>query len=175
MKSKTANMEAPEYRILKIASCPSLSGKSNLVYHVGCQGEGDIHFRIYDNSGGGFYSNEWIAMTEIQHKLSHESLVRCSTLHPIFKGKSANTAGFVLAVLKHEGLVERSKDNPRCYVHTGSDAFALEVKGLIESSVDLHSSDADSRTVTPKTASAPTKPAAALPTKVAAKARKQKA
>ena len=43
-------------RILKIASCPTLSGKSQLTYHVGCASDSAIRLRIYASIGGGTFS-----------------------------------------------------------------------------------------------------------------------
>jgi hypothetical protein len=124
-------------RILKVAGCPTLSGKSTLTYHVGSQGSPDILFRVYVNSGGGFFSNEWVAASDIQRALSKSALITAFSLHPVFKGKSANTAGFLLAVLKQEGLIGRSPDNPRCYAATESPEFVAEVQALLTGDVNL--------------------------------------
>ena len=137
MKPKNVETHLQTVRILKIATCLTLSGKAKLTYHIGLQDEAYIQFRIYASSGGGFYSNEWVAAKAIQQALSAETLVTAGSLHPLFKGKSANTAGFLLAVLKQEGLVVRSTENPRKYLRTESEAFVAEVQDLIESTVDL--------------------------------------
>lgn len=137
MKPKNIETHLQTVRILKIASCVTLSGKSKLTYHIGYRGGADVQFRIYANNGGGFYSNEWVATKAIQQALCAETLVTAASLHPIFKGKSANTAGFLLAVLKQEGLVVRSTESPRKYLRTDSEVFAAEVQVLIESTVDL--------------------------------------
>lgn len=55
----------PSIRILKVANCPSLSGKSTLTYHIGCNGQSDIQFRIVNNTGGGFFSKEWVPLNTI--------------------------------------------------------------------------------------------------------------
>lgn len=49
-------------RIIKASTCPSLSGKSTLTYHIGCNSESDIQFRVVDNTGGGFFSKEWVSV-----------------------------------------------------------------------------------------------------------------
>ena len=52
MKQSTANNPAvstnsvPPIRILKISTCPSLSGQSTLTYHIGCNAQSGILFRI---------------------------------------------------------------------------------------------------------------------------------
>ena len=147
-------------RILKIGRCLSLSGKSTLTYHVGFKGTADIQFRVADNDGGGFFSNEWVAASDIQKSLSKSALVTAYSLHPAFKGKSANTAGFLLAVLKQEKLIGRSTQNPRAYAATESPAFVAEVQALITKGVDL-----DPGQLPKKVAAKPVKVATKTPAK----------
>ena len=142
-------------RVLKIATCPTLSGKSTLTYHVGCRDNTEVLFRIYGNSGGGFYSNDWIAVSDIERVIGKQTLVSSTSIQPVCKGKSANTAGFVLAALKQEGWVARSTENPRQYIRTLSDAFAAEVKALVASGVNLdHEQVPTSKTLPVKAAAA---------------------
>ena len=124
-------------RILKVGTCGTLTGKSTLTYHVGCVGAADIHFRVYANSGGGFYSKEWVPASEIQRILKKMPLVTSAALLPIFKGRSANNGGFLLSVLKEEGLFARSPDKPRSYIATESPDFVAELQVLIESGANL--------------------------------------
>lgn len=137
MKATKQSLPRRTVRILKVGSCPTLSGKSTLTYHVGFEGTADILFRVYANSGGGFFSNEWVAASDIQGALSKSALITAFSLHPIFKGKSANTAGFLLAVLKEESLIGRSTENPRCYAATESPEFVAEVQALMTTDVNL--------------------------------------
>lgn len=180
MKASKQSTPRTTVRILKVGSCPTLSGKSTLTYHVGFQGTADILFRVYANSGGGFFSNEWVAASDIQGALSKSSLITAFSLHPIFKGKSANTAGFLLAVLKEESLIGRSTENPRCYTATESPVFVAEMQALMTADVNL---DPDAQPGKKpgvgkgvKSAGAgdgkpgkPVKPVAALPSKAPAK------
>lgn len=54
-------------RIIKINQCPTLSNNSTLTYHIGCDDKDNaIHFRIRANTGGGFFNDEWIALSDIQ-------------------------------------------------------------------------------------------------------------
>lgn len=142
MKVTKQSLPRRSVRILKVANCTTLSGKSTLTYQVGSQGSADILFRVYANSGGGFFSNEWVAASDIQRALRKSALITAFSLQPVFKGKSANTAGFLLAVLKEEGLIGRSPDNPRCYAATESPDFVAEVQALMAADVDL---DPDTR------------------------------
>ncbi len=65
-------------RIIKTASCPSLSGKSRLTYEIACSdntvdGQSEIALRVSTNTGGGFFSDEWLPLTAV------EKLVRGNT------------------------------------------------------------------------------------------------
>ena len=146
---KQASQAAPtepnnrQVRILKIASCPSLSGRSTLTYHVGCNAGTDaseILIRVSGNSGGGFFSNEWIALDAIQQALSKVPSGISITAHllsPLFQGKSANTQAFLFAVLKHEGLVSTVPGSKGRYECANTSEFLTEVNALIASDVDL--------------------------------------
>lgn len=135
----------PAVRILKVGTCPSLSGKSTLTYHVGCNAESEILFRVYANSSSGYFSNEWIAMKSIQQVSSKIPLDKPITsyllLDPVYVGRSQNSPGFLLAVLKNEGLVVPAEGNERCYLRIDPSKFMAEVKKLIESGVDLKDGD----------------------------------
>lgn len=129
---------ATDPRILKIGVSPSLSGRTNITYHVGVRGKDEICFRIWATSGKGVFSKEWVCASAIQKELGQHKLLAAPTLLPVFAvGRSVNTAGFLLAVLKHEGLVALSKDEPHKYVRVQSEKFVAETAALIKSGVSL--------------------------------------
>lgn len=133
---KVAKPTVPDVRILKVSRCPSLSGRSELTYHIGCIGHA-IQIRVYGNSGKGYFNQEWVAYSAIEDLLTEHEEFSAGTLRSIFIGKSVNTAGFFLAVLKHLGLIETSKTNQRLYTPTQSLAFEKAVKDLIASDVSI--------------------------------------
>ena len=49
-----------EVRVLRAATCPSLSGKSTLTYELGCDGASALQLRIAKNSGRGMFSTAWV-------------------------------------------------------------------------------------------------------------------
>ena len=129
----------PDIRILKVATCPSLSGKSTLTYQVGCNAESDIQFRVITNTGGGFFSKEWITLDTILEAFNErkkDKPIVSLLLYPLFQGKSLNTPAFLLAVLKHEGLAIPLEDTPKHYTQLPSDAFMAEVKKLMQTAID---------------------------------------
>lgn len=153
--STEAAIAVPAFRVLKIGSCPSMSGKSTLTYHVGCSagtGASESCLRVFGNSGGGFFSNEWIELSDIQQafaKVPSEIAITAHLLSPLFQGKSANTQAFLFAVLKQEGLVSTMKDSKGRYERSDPGKFMAEVEALMASGVDLQIDEAPA-TVTPE-------------------------
>ena len=70
-------------------------------------------------------------------KIASEQPITSFVLSPIFRGKSANSAPFLMAVLKSEGLVRPSKLKQRCYERMDPKPFIASVKALIASKVSL--------------------------------------
>jgi hypothetical protein len=123
-----------EPRILKTGTCPSLSGKSTLTYHLGRDAKNALFLRIHANTGGGFFSREWVAWKAIQSVLEkHPQPFTSIALHPLFRGKSANTPAFLLAVLKTEGLLRQLKGKQRSHEVMDFKAFLDGVNRLIAS------------------------------------------
>ena len=129
MRSKSNDTDI---RVLKSGTCPSLSGKSKLGYEIGCNPAADIYLRIAKNSGKGYYSGDWVAWGQLHQVLGKPrgKPITFNTLGPIFQGKSINTAGFLLAVLKHEGLVQPSEEHRRCYERLDPAPFLAEILAL---------------------------------------------
>jgi hypothetical protein len=132
-----------EMRVLKEAVCPSLSGRSSLTYHIGCRrdllnkegsefNEG-LSFRIHHNTGSGLFSNQWVSVESLKpifDKEKSEDAVTSASLSAVFAGSSVNTAGFILAVLKAEGLVVHMPEKRRYYQCSSSEQFFIELKKL---------------------------------------------
>jgi len=100
--------EDENMKVLKTATCPTLSGKSKLTYQIGISSVSVVHLRISKNSGGGFFSDEWIALDDIVETLKKRpegSPMLSHFLTPLLKGKSVNTSAFILAALSHLKLI----------------------------------------------------------------------
>ncbi len=125
-------------RIIKVASCPSNSGKATLTYHVGCTADNEIHFRVVMNTGGGLFSPEWLALNAIHPALAKAPAPLTSyPLVSLLQGKSTNTPSFLMAALKNEGLVRSLEGKVRGYELIDSAAFMGAVNALIASGVDI--------------------------------------
>ena len=123
-----------ELRILKTATCPTLSNKSTLTYHLGRDAKQELFLRVHANTGGGFFSREWVAWKAIQSVLEkHPKPFTAIALHPLFRGKSVNTPAFLLAVLKQEGLLRPLEGKQRSHEVMDFKAFLDQVNELFTS------------------------------------------
>jgi len=120
-----------EIRVLKTATCPSLSGKSTLTYQISCSTDKAVYLFITGNSGGGLFSKKPVALSEITPLLNADQITS-GTLRPAFKGSSANTAGFILAVLLHEGIIKLISGTPRKYQLEDLTGFNTRIQALID-------------------------------------------
>ena len=108
--------EQPDMRVLKTATCKTLSGKSTLTYRIGVTPDSTLHLRIAGNTGGGFFSDEWIPFEAVQEALQDDAegaAITSIRLTPLFKDKSVNTPSFLLATLKHLKLVRSMQGKRR--------------------------------------------------------------
>ena len=168
---------APTVRIIKVGTCKSLSGKSDLCYYVShliadaedseAAPVDSIMFRNHSNSSAGFFSNEWVPMLKIQKELNKVPSghgITSFTLFPIFKGRSQNSPGFLLAALLNEGLVTHLPEKKRSYGRLPDAGFIAEMVKLIDAGTDLRgdAKSAQGKSVSEKSASKKSK-AAAVP------------
>ena len=168
---------APTVRIIKVGTCLSLSGKSNLTYHVGhviaedgaesATAADSIMIRIHSNSSAGFHSNEFVSLASIAQELDKVPSghgITSFTLFPIFKGRSQNSPGFLLAALLNEGLVTHLPEKKRSYGRLPDAGFIAEMVKLIDAGTDLRgdAKSAQGKSVSEKSASKKSK-AAAVP------------
>jgi hypothetical protein len=92
--------------VLKRGSCPTLSGKSTLRYEVGLDPTKAPIVRVTACTGGGFFSNEWVSLAGIRSALQKAKPITAVLLFLLFRGKSVNTPGYLLAVLRAEKLIQ---------------------------------------------------------------------
>jgi hypothetical protein len=103
-------------KVVNSATCMSLSGKSNITYQIGADPDGNSYLRIHGNTGGGFFSPEWVALEEVQKFIADAPTnkpLSSWSLHPLFRGKSVNTPAFFMAALVHEKWLRILKGKKR--------------------------------------------------------------
>jgi hypothetical protein len=128
-------LDSAGVRVLKAASCPSLSGKTTLTYEIGCGEGSDVYMRLSQSTGTGSFSKGWVDLQRVHDLLEKnaDKPITMATFAPLFSGLSANTGGFLLAVIRHEGLVQTTPENPRCYERLDGKAFFTELERLMGS------------------------------------------
>jgi hypothetical protein len=98
-------------RIIKKSTAPKLSprAKGSLTYHVGYNDNSkSFHFRITANSGGGFFSNEWVALNDILdiiETISPDKPFKAIIFKSLYQSKGSNNHGFLAAALRSESLL----------------------------------------------------------------------
>lgn len=133
--AKTDANEDSAIHLIRTAACPSLSDKSKLTFQIGCKEKSDVWFRITHNSGSGSFSDSWVSLREILDLFGRSPRGEAITawmLAPLFRGRSQNSPFFLFAVLKHEGLVQSSKDVRRCYEAVDSKDFLAKVQAWMD-------------------------------------------
>jgi hypothetical protein len=132
----------PNMRVLKTATCKTLSGKSTLTYQIGCSPDSNIHLRITKNDGGGFFSDEWVPYDDIQAVLkerSKDSPIMSHFISPLLQGKSSNTSGFIMAALSHLKLLKPLPKKKRLHELLDPGPFLDTVEKLMSSDVKTKS------------------------------------
>lgn len=160
-KDKTAVPEG-EVRVLAVETCPSITRKSKLTYHVGILGS-EIQLKIHANSGGGFFSEEWVPLSDIVDRLPPAGPFTSRVLNTLFTGKSTNTPGFLMAVLRNEGLVQPSTAKRRCWELGNVMAFEQQVEAMMDAPLSPKKKQPAGTSKMP--AAALPKPTAAMPAK----------
>ena len=128
---------ADSIRVLKTSTCDSLSGKSRLTYQIGCNADSEIYLRVNANTGGGFFSPEWVSLLDIQRVLDDSpegEPISSITFDGLFKGKSVNTPAFLTATLVHEKWLRVLKGKKRGLEILDPKPFLAKVEKLVAAS-----------------------------------------
>jgi hypothetical protein len=125
--------EDDSMRVLTSGTCETLTGSTRVSYHVGSMPDSKIYLRVHGNTGGGFFSNEWIAYEGILQAFKKRPAGKAITsilLHPLLKGRSVNTPAFLLAVLLHEKILRPVPGKLRRHELVSDSAFLEKVDRL---------------------------------------------
>ena len=116
--SPPAEESPPDIEQVLEGSCGSVSGRSSLIYAIGRRvSDGSLHLRLVRNSGGGMFCRDWASSMAIDAVVTGKEELTSRSLEVLHPGKSINTGGFILAVLKDLGLVAQSATNRRFHSH----------------------------------------------------------
>jgi hypothetical protein len=130
-------------RIIKITDCGKLTAPNatTLTYNLGVDASSNIHFRITDNKTGGLFSPEWIALDAILDTVKTAPDAKpfsALIFDRLFTYRSANNAGFLVAALLAEGVLQRYKETKRMLMLGNPDEFLADIKPLLDSDTSLH-------------------------------------
>ena len=142
MTTSEIETTSPVIRIAKIGTCQSISGLSELTFHLGYEADNPqrIHLRLVSNSGNGKIHPGWLSLADLEQALSAvpaDGAFKASVLAPMFYGRSANNLHFSIAVLLHCGLLKKAEPPAEGYVRSVPDVLWKELTTLIAGNVDL--------------------------------------
>ncbi len=126
------------FNIIKKAQCGKVSNPAikTLTYNIGHNADNQsFHFRITDNSGGGFFSHEWIALSSIALTVENSDTFNANIFTELFESKSANNSGFLAAALKTEKLLLPYKDTKRLHKFGNVEVFKKSMQKLLNVSL----------------------------------------
>lgn len=133
IENEASDTEQSLIESIHTGECPSLSGQSTLTYAIGRHPEDhSLHLRIVANSGGGMFCDEWASGSAIDALVQSSTVLISRSMFELHAGRSINTGGFVLSVLKHLGLVRVNSENSRHHEMVPGTTFeqvALEAMG----------------------------------------------
>lgn len=124
-------------RVLLVDTCPSLSRRSVLTFQAGLGEEQGLVLRLVANSGKGCFSKAWAPLSSMEELLSTEEPLTHSALQPLYQGRSVNTSGFLLAVLRHVGALTPDAEDPRRMRLADLAGFRTRLETLGNSSLSL--------------------------------------
>lgn len=114
IETEVTEAELSPIETIHTGECFSLSGQSSLTYAIGRNPEDkSLHLRIVANSGGGMFCDEWASGADIDALVQSNLVLISRSMCELHVGRSINTGGFVLAILKHLGLVRVNAENSR--------------------------------------------------------------
>ena len=124
------------FNVLKLSSCKALSGNGEISHQLSLSDKKELHNRIKANTGGGYFSDEYVPLGEIERiLLSQPDTERLASvaLQSIFKGKSVDTPAFLMAALRNEGFVKPIGELKRYHQCLDAKSFKALVKKLQKS------------------------------------------
>jgi hypothetical protein len=120
-------------RVLKTATCKTVTGKSTLTYQIGSLPDSTLHIRITKNTGASFFNKEWVSLKKIQEvleKIPEGQPLTSFLLQPLVKGKSVNTPAFLMAALTNERLLRVLKGKKRGHEFLDPEGFNAKMDRL---------------------------------------------
>jgi hypothetical protein len=102
--------------VIKLAEAAKLSPRAGgrIGYTVG-RLDGQLYLRIARNDSGGQFSKEWLALSRIKLALPPDADAKpfpASIFVVAFRQRSQNNAGFLVGIMRAEGILEPAQESP---------------------------------------------------------------
>jgi hypothetical protein len=138
--------------LLKAGTAPKLGARAegSISYNVlADNNRQQLFITIKANKGGGYFSKEHVDITKIEACLDTSPSAKAfpsKTFKEAFVGRSSNNAGFLVAVLRHEGLIAAAPEAETQHVRSG-DWAAWKKSTLAEAGklIEIGIKDADQK------------------------------
>lgn len=140
-------------RIIKKSTSPKLSprAQSSLTYHVGYNDKSkSFHLRITANSGGGFFSNEWIALNDILgiiESTRSDKPFKALTFKTLYQSKGSNNHDFLAAALRAESLLLPVEKQLMSHMLGDGKSFKAAMQQLIKDKISLDDNVAEAEKI----------------------------
>lgn len=147
----TPDVAIPQsFWLLKDGTAPKLGARAegSINYNVLADNERkQLFIAITGNKGGGYFSREYVDISEIEACLDASTSAKpfpSKTFKDAFVGRSSNNAGFLVAVLRHEGLLAAAPEAETQHIRSG-DWTAWKKSTLAEAGkrIEIGIKDAD--------------------------------
>jgi hypothetical protein len=120
--------------VARTGTCETLTRKSKLTYQIGTLPDGEVYLRIHRNTGNGFFSREWVSLSDIQKTIADIPAgkpVTAIVLGDLFEGRSVNTPGFLLAALVEEKLLVPMQGRKRSHEPVSTAEFQERIQQMV--------------------------------------------
>lgn len=130
----TSETETLTIERIYTGTCPSLSQRSTLSYAVGRYTDTQqLCVQLTGNTARGMFAKDWIEASRIDGLVQGATALTSKHLQQLYAGKSINSGGFLLAILKHVGLVLPNPENSRLCIHVPGQTFETAMQAHIDS------------------------------------------
>ncbi|WP_290704754.1 hypothetical protein [Amphritea sp.] len=101
----------PILQIIKAASCPTLTGTSELSYRIAVDTEEVLYLKLSSNTGSGHYREQWIAFNNAKTTTPFPLAAQSLTVNPLRQPSKFSV--FLPAALPNFGSIEPVTDKLR--------------------------------------------------------------
>ncbi len=121
--------ETSDIEIVSTQKTKTVSGKSDLTYHLGKDDDSNAYLRIWVNSSNGYFSSEFLSLSAITALLEKQGGASFTSFvfQELFNGKSVNTPGFLVAALLNEGVLALEENKKRKYLYVSVDKLYAKI------------------------------------------------